>query len=111
MTKAGSMDTTSPDLFLRGWHEAYVALGNAPSDPAEVQTEDLIDSAVTRSREIWARPVQSWEDVVERAKAAFYWNADGIDENGAPTLADLQSTCYDRRSVAELITAVLALDR
>ena len=69
---------------MRGWHEAYVALGNAPSDPAEVKTEDLIDSAVTRSREIWARPVQSWEDVVGRAKVAFYWNADGIDENGSP---------------------------
>jgi hypothetical protein len=71
----------------------------------------LIDSAVTRSREIWARPVQSWEDVVERAKAAFYWNADGIDENGSPTLEDLQSDYYDQRSAAELIAAVLALNK
>ncbi len=71
----------------------------------------MIDSAVVRSKEIWAKPVHSWEDVVERAKVAFYWNADGIDENGSPTLEDLQSGYYDKRSTAELIAAVLALDK
>jgi hypothetical protein len=111
MSKAASIDTTSPDFFLGGWQEACVALGNALSDGTNVKTEDVIDSAVVRSKEIWANPVQSWEDVVERAKVAFYWNADGIDENGSPTLADLQSDYYDKRSAAELIAAVLALDK
>ena len=78
---------------------------------AFTRREDVIDSAAARTKEIWAKPVQSWEDVVERAKVAFYWNADGIDENGSPTLADLQSDYYDKRSAAELIAAVLALDK
>jgi hypothetical protein len=111
MTKAGSIDTTSPDFFLGGWHETYATLGDAPSDATEVKTEDVIDSAVARSEEIWAKPVQSWEDVVERAKVAFYWNADGIDENGSLTLADLHSDYHDRRGAAELIAAVLALNK
>jgi hypothetical protein len=111
MSKAALIDTTSPDFFLGGWQEACEAIDSDPSEAAETKRADLIDSAVVRSKEIWAKPVQSWEDVVERAKVAFYWNADGIDENGSPTLEDLQSDCYDKRSAAELIAAVLALDK
>ena len=111
MPKAASIDTTSPDFFLGGWQEACEAIGSDPSEAAETKRADLIDSAVVRSKEIWGKPVQSWEDVVERAKVAFYWNADGIDENGSPTLADLHSDYYDKRSAAELIAAVLALDK
>ncbi len=84
MPKAASIDTTSPDFFLGGWQEACEAIGSDPSEGAETKRADLIDSAVVRSKEIWAKPVHSWEDVVERVKVAFYWNADGIDENGSP---------------------------
>ncbi|MES0403591.1 MAG: hypothetical protein ABUJ93_08820 [Hyphomicrobium sp.] len=111
MTKAASIDTTSPDFFSRGWQEACEAIGSEPSEAAETKREDVIDSAVARSEEIWAMPVHSWEGVAERAKVAFYWNADGIDEDGSPTLADLQSGYYDKRSAAELIAAVLALNK
>lgn len=111
MTKATFVDTTSTDFFLRGWHETYAGLGDGSSDLAEVRIDDVIQSAVARSGEIWAKPAQSWADVIERAKVAFYWNADAIDENGAPTLEDLHSTYRDKRSAAELIVAVLALDK
>jgi len=111
MTKAASIDTTSLDFFLGGWQEAREAIGSEPSEAAETKREDVIDSAVARSEEIWAMPVHSWEDVAERAKVAFYWNADSIDEDGSPTLADLQSGYYDKRSAAELIAAVLALNK
>jgi len=110
MAKSAHTQTTGPDIFLRAWNEAYAALGNRSSDAAEVKIENVIKSAVDRSEQIWAKPAQSWDDVVERAKVAFYWNADGIDESGAPTLESLHSDHHDKRSVAELIAAVLALD-
>ena len=58
-----------------------------------------------------ARHLQRGTRLLLIAKGAFYWNADGIDENGSPTLEDLQSDYYDKRSAAELIAAVLALDK
>jgi len=78
---------------------------------ADESTDESLDAtgriASDLTDEVLARPVRSWDDVVDRAAIAFYWqtkNNDGVmlgltPEGGGP----------DERSTAELITAVLSL--
>jgi len=97
--------------------DRYSDCSHADPDRSIRGCTQIIERGKRESREIRSKAYNNRGNAyeskgeLERAKVAFYWNADGIDENGSPTLADLQSTCYDRRSVAELITAVLALDK
>ena len=57
--------------------------------------------------EVLARPVRSWDDVVDRAAIAFYWQTKNND--GVMLALTPEDRSPDTRSAAELITAVLSL--
>ncbi len=76
--------------------------GSAAYAALEAAYQQLEDQYETLAREIWASPVTSWQDIVERAELAYpYAN----DEPARSLNADDLGT----RATAELVIAVLQM--
>jgi len=56
---------------------------------------------------IHAQPVRSWDDVLVRAELAGYW----FDDDFSNDSYLLSRGCYDTRSAAHVVAAVLGLAR
>jgi len=82
---------------------ASLAQEGAP-DYAELEAkyQQLEEAYETLAREIWATPVTSWQDIVERAELAYaYANEDPAKTQTADDLGT--------RAAAELVMAVLQM--
>jgi hypothetical protein len=55
---------------------------------------------------VYARPVQTWADVIARAEIANYW---AVRDPVTNALEDLSCECAWERSLAELLEAVLLM--
>lgn len=76
----------------------------------EAEVSALVADAAGFSRQIWATPATTVEDLRRRAEVAAYYKG-GLDQRGKFVLEGLNSKQLDERSVAELIAAVLAFGK
>ena len=97
------------DSFWREYREAAMTLNNAPGETSEVEWGKVVEAADRLSRKTWATPVRSQEDLRLLAQIAAYWNEGGYNERGDFIVSGIDSECFGERSIAELISAVLAL--
>jgi hypothetical protein len=86
--------------------EAFRASMQHEGTPAyaemEAKYQALEDEYEALAREVWATPVTSWEDIVERAELAYaYANED-------PALGQLAND-FGTRAAAELVMAMLQM--
>ena len=77
---------------------------NTANDP-----EILNAVAMQKSEEVWSEVPVTAKDVMERAHYAAFYNGVSLDENDNVILPDLASDDRGKRSVAELIIAVFAV--
>jgi hypothetical protein len=87
---------------------------NAEISISEEQLEEESERFCAVCREIWARPVTDWGDIVLLAAIAVYWNSDGDD--GEPPYPDVILKGFpdptigaDDNSLALLVRAILEL--
>ena len=110
MSQATDTNTTSADLFLGGYQKAHEPFGEMLGDNAEAKGAEIIEQAAAHAQAVWAKPIGTLEAAIERAKVAFWYQADAVDENGSPCFA-MEDLDRADRAVAELILALLALDK
>jgi hypothetical protein len=58
------------------------------NDYAEAKGDEIIESAATHAEAVWAKPIGTIEAAIERAKAASFYNAEHVGEDGSPCFAD-----------------------
>ena len=108
MSQATGRNTTPEQFFWDGYQAAQAALETEPSPIAETKRAELRKEAARLSREVWSKPTPSREDLALLAELAAYWNGTGHCEEGDFFIDGLDSAHCDKRSVAQLIAAVLA---
>lgn len=58
--------------------EEVEALANPYTAPHTAAIERQLAALAAVSRQIWARPASSWQDIVDRAELAKFWNRNGL---------------------------------
>lgn len=93
-------------IIARVCREHYAAVRSEHLDDNEHDAIAAADAAlVAKARETWARPVQSFDDVLIRALLAREFSDQDEAGNLEPPKSDME------RSIAELIESVLTLAR
>ena len=110
MPQATDTNTTTADLFLGGYQKAYEPFGEMLGDNATAKGDEILESASAHAHAVWAKPIGTLEAAIERAKVAFWYKADTVGQDGSPCFAMESLDCAER-AVAELILAMLALDK
>jgi hypothetical protein len=72
------------DEAMREYLGAYYEDENAEISISEEQLEAELEQFSAVCRELWARPVRDWSDLVVLAAIAVYWNADSDDSEPYP---------------------------
>ena len=86
----------------RAFSKALLAEGSVDHSVFEAEYLALERRYEELAREVWSAPVQSWQDIIERAEIAYAFAA------GDP-LKSISSGDVERRATAELLMAVLAM--
>jgi hypothetical protein len=78
------------------------------------EVERLLNDLCENTKAIWARPCATWDDLIERAAIAVYWNSP--DEPSEPAYPDDVLACepdadhdrgYDDHALAHVVKAIL----
>jgi hypothetical protein len=89
---------------------AFLAETSRPENNGDAQRDGLTDRLCEATNRIWARPVRSWDELVERAAMAVHWNQD--DEHIAypdDVIASDDEFDFDMRALAHVVRGILDL--
>jgi len=110
------LDTARANYLASDWYRIITAHLDAMAvrGMTDEEVERLLNDLCENTKAIWARPCATWDDLIERAAIAVYWNSP--DELSEPTYPDDVLACepdadhdrgYDDHALAHVVKAIL----